>query len=79
MNQPKRFRKDPLPDAEVVELLENVLASARRGFVRSVAIVAVNPVNLTEVAQAGDVGPIRANALLGGLARLNHDLISKAG
>lgn len=79
MSRTKGFRTDPIPDNEVVELLENLLDSARRGYVRSVAIAAVNPVNLTEIAKAGDLGSIRSNALLGGLVRLTHDLIADAG
>lgn len=70
-----RFRTSPVPDTEVIALLETALDAARRGHVRTVAIVTVNPLNLTETAHAGDLGPIRANALLGGIVRAKSSVI----
>ena len=72
-----RFREHPLPDSEVVELLEGLLAGAKLGQVRSLAVVMVNPLQQVEVALAGDLGPIRANALLGGMSRAASTLTSK--
>lgn len=71
------FRATPRPDSEVVQLLEQLLEGARLGRVRSVAVVMVNPLNSTEVATAGDLGPIRANALIGGLTRTVNSLTAK--
>lgn len=71
-----QFRKTPRPDAEVVELLQRLLSAAQHGYVRSVVVVTVNPVQEVERLTAGDLSPIRLNALLGGLAQLKSHIIS---
>ena len=70
-----RFRHSPRPDNDVVDLLERVLASARGGYVRSVAIVAVNPIHQVETAAAGDLSEVRTSVLLGGLSRAANELM----
>jgi hypothetical protein len=72
---PARFRSSPRPEAGVIDMLERVLASARKGYVRSVAIVAVNPVHQVETACAGDLSEVRINVLLGGLTRAANELM----
>lgn len=72
-----RFRSHPRPDDEVVSLLEKVLESARNGYVRSVVIVAVNPVNKAETGIAGDLGEIRSTVLAGGMARASAQIIKE--
>lgn len=73
----QRWKKHPAPDADVVDLLERVLASAKRGFVKSVAIVAVNPIHQVETGAAGDLSEVRTNVLLGGLTRAANELMKQ--
>jgi hypothetical protein len=70
-----RWKRQPKPDAEVLDLLERVLASARKGHVKSVAIVAVNPIHQVDTAAAGDLSEVRTNVLLGGLTRAANELM----
>lgn len=62
------------PDHEVVELLETVLASARKGNVRAVSVVAVNSLNQVESASAGDLSDVRQSVLMSGLITSALDL-----
>ena len=71
------FRVHPIPDREVVDLLERTLAAARLGLVRTIAINVVNPVNETEALLAGDLSLVRSTALLGALVRATTDLASR--
>jgi hypothetical protein len=71
------FRLHPIPNREVIDLLERTLAAARRGEVPCIGIVAVNPVNETESLFAGDLSQIRATVLLGGLVRAKTELANK--
>lgn len=70
-----KFRTHPKPDGDVIDLLERVLASAKHGYVRSVAIVAVNPVHQVETGAAGDLSEVRTSVLLGGLSRAANELM----
>jgi hypothetical protein len=70
-----KFRSHPRPDGDVIDLLERVLASAQKGYVRSVAIVAVNPVHQVETGAAGDLSEVRTSVLLGGLSRAANELM----
>ena len=70
-----KFRTHPKPDGDVIDLLERVLASAQKGYVRSVAIVAVNPVHQVETGAAGDLSEVRTSVLLGGLSRAANELM----
>lgn len=69
------FRSAQKPHAEVVTLLERALYAARQGHIRSVALVAVNPMHEVETATAGDLSEIRAGSLVRGLARVTNELI----
>jgi hypothetical protein len=71
------FRKHPRQDDDVVQLLEQVLSSARKGNVRSIVLVAVDPVNKAEEASAGDLGSIRKTVLLGGLLKVAVGLLKR--
>lgn len=71
------FRRHPRPDDEVVELLEKLLSSARNGYVRSIVLAAVNPVNKVETACTGDLGDVRKTALLGGLLKVAIALMKR--
>jgi hypothetical protein len=77
MTAQARWRKHPKPDADVVDLLERVLVSARKGYVKSVAIVAVNPIHQVETGAAGDLSEVRTNVLLGGLTRAANELMKR--
>ena len=70
-----KFRTHPVPDGDVIDLLERAIASARRGYVRSVAIVLVNPVHQVETGAAGDLSEVRTTVLLGGLTRAANELM----
>jgi hypothetical protein len=70
-----KFRTHPKPDGDVIDLLERVLVSAKHGYVRSVAIVAVNPIHQVETGAAGDLSDVRTSVLLGGLSRAANELM----
>ena len=70
-----KFRTHPKPDGDVIDLLQRVLASAQKGYVRSVAVVAVNPVHQVETGAAGDLSEVRTSVLLGGLSRAANELM----
>lgn len=74
---PDGFRGIQKPEPEVVTLLERVLSSARLGHVRSVALVAVNPVHRVETATAGDLSEVRTSSLVCGLQRITNELIKQ--
>lgn len=71
---PTRFLTCQRPDDDVIELIENVLASARRGNVRTVSVVAVNSINQVETASAGDLSDVRQSVLMSGLITAALDL-----
>lgn len=72
-----RWRKHPVPDGDVIDLLERALASARRGYVKSAALVLVNPIHQVETAAAGDLSEVRTTVLLGGLTRAANELMKR--
>jgi hypothetical protein len=74
MGHPK-FRGHPKPDADVIDLLKRILASAEQGYIKSIAVVAVNPVHQVHTAAAGDLSEVRSNVLLGGLTRAANELM----
>lgn len=70
-----RWQRHPRPEPEVVRLLEQALEAARRGQVRALLIVTVNPLHETENASGGDLGLVGRNVLLGELAQVQHRLL----
>lgn len=72
-----RFRESPKPETDVIDLLERVLCSARKGYIKSVAVVAVNPLHQVETGCAGDLTEVRTNVLLGGLTRAANELMKQ--
>lgn len=66
------------PDPEVVDLLQRMLVAARKGYVKSLAIVAVNQLHQAETGVVGDLSHVRTNAVLGGLARIANELMNSA-
>ena len=73
---PARWRKPPRPDEDVVRALEMALEAARRGHVRSMALVVVNQLHEAETSTAGDLGPVRRTIIVGALSAIAHNLIS---
>ena len=62
-----QWRKSPHPDPEVVAVLKQLLIAAEAGSVRSLAVVAVNPMLEIETATAGITDDVRRRLLAGGL------------
>lgn len=73
----RRWQTHPRADPDVVDFLERVLLSARKGYVKTVAIVAVNPIHQVETGAAGDLSDVRTNVLLGGLTRAANELMKR--
>jgi hypothetical protein len=69
MNVPVQWRKGPRPDPTVIELLNQLTSAARRGQVRAIYIVTVDPLLKTEDFQAGELDDVKRTLLLGGLAQ----------
>lgn len=74
---PEGFRGSQKPQPDVVTLLERVLNAARMGHIRSVALVAVNPIHQVETATAGDLSEVRTSSLVCGLTRVTNELIKQ--
>jgi len=70
-----QWRKAPLPNSEVVEALERALEAARRGHVRTLALVVVNPLHETETVAVGDLGNVGKLVLIGGLSFAANSLL----
>lgn len=62
-----QWKKSPHPDPEVVNVLRQLLAAAQSGSVRSLAVVAINPMLEIETATAGITDSVRKALLSGGL------------
>lgn len=71
----QKFRSHPVPDNEVIDLLERALASARKGYVKSCLVVLADPLHHVETAAAGDLSEVRTNVMLGGLSRAANELM----
>ena len=67
MNVPSQWRKGPRPDPTVIELLDQLSAAARRGQIRALAVVTVDPLLQTEPRHAGDMDNVKKHLLAGGL------------
>ena len=67
MANPIQWKKSPHPDPEVVTTLKQLLRAAEAGSVRSLAVVAVNPMLEIETATAGITDDVRRRLLAGGL------------
>lgn len=71
-----RWPRAPRPDPEVVRLFEQGLDAAKMGLIRTVMIVAVNPVKEVEHASAGDLQSAFRNALFVGLSSAASKLLN---
>lgn len=70
-----RWQRQLRPDSEVVHTLEQALAAARKGQLRAVLIVSINPLRETERVVAGELDPVGRTVLIGALAQAKHDLL----
>lgn len=72
-----QWRRDLKPDPKVMELLDTLVAAAKKGHLRAVAVVTINPHLHVEPAWAGDIDPVRKNLLIGGLTKAAAKLSSE--
>lgn len=70
-----KFRRLPRPDAEVVDLIERILESAKDGRISTIVIVVADRLLNVETAAAGDLSDVRITTLLGGLSRAANKLL----
>jgi hypothetical protein len=66
---PQQWKRGPRPDPTVIELLNQLSVAARRGQIRAIYIVTVDPLLKTEDFLAGDMDDVKRTLLLGGLAQ----------
>jgi hypothetical protein len=74
MTLPAQWKKGPRPDPSVVELLDSLQEAARKGLIRAVAVVAVNPLLEVETTHAGDMDNVKSHLLCGGLVEAAHKI-----
>lgn len=67
MGLPAPWKRGPRPDPSVIELLDNLQLAARKGLIRGVAVVTVNPLLEVETAHAGEMDNVKKHLLIGGL------------
>lgn len=67
MGTPQQWQRNLKPDHSVLELLEGLLAAARKGHLRALAVVAINPLLELEIGHAGDLDNVKRRLLVGGL------------
>jgi hypothetical protein len=72
-----RWARAPRPDPDVIRILEQALGSARKGHVRAVTIVLVNPLHEVESASAAPHATTWRHALIGGLSSAAHKLLKE--
>lgn len=72
---PAQWKKGPRPDPTVVDLLSAALVAARKGQIRAIAIVTVDPLLQTEPHHAGDMDNVKKHLLAGGLIEASHQVL----
>lgn len=72
---PQQWQRDLKPDPSVLELLDKLQAAARRGHIRALAVVVINPLLETEVGSAGGIENVKKHILLGGLWEAGYKLL----
>lgn len=77
MQQPEQWKKGPRPDPSVLELLEALQLAARKGQVRAIAVVTINPLLEVEDHHAGGTDNVKKHLLLGGLSAAAQKLIAE--
>jgi hypothetical protein len=66
---PERWKKGPRPDPDVVELLERLAVAARKGHIRALVVVTLDPLLKVTPECAGDMDNVRSHLLVGGMFR----------
>lgn len=74
MSLPAQWKKGPRPDPSVVELLDSLQLAARKGLIRAVTVVTVNPLLEVETTHAGDLDNVKSHLLCGGLVRAAQNI-----
>lgn len=74
MNLPAQW-KGPRPDPAVIDLLDKLQEAARLGHIRSIAVVALNPLLEVETAHAGGLDNVKKHLLLGGMVVLSAEIL----
>lgn len=64
---PTQWKKGPRPDPTVIDLLEKLIVVARKGQIRAIGVVTVDPLLQTEPHCAGDMDNVKKHLLAGGL------------
>ncbi len=72
---PPAWKRDPRPNSEIVLSLEQALEAAKRGHVRSLVLVTVNPLHEYESVACGDLAGASKTVLIGALSLASHKLI----
>jgi len=63
-----RWQRAPKPSPDVIRVLEQALEAAKRGLVRCVVVVVVNPIHEVEHATGGEHRAGYGHVLIGGLS-----------
>ncbi len=74
MQLPERWKRGPRPDASVIELLESLAIAARKGHIRAISVVTVNPLLEVETAHAGDMDHVKTRLLVAGLVEASRSI-----
>jgi hypothetical protein len=74
MDSPAQWKKGPRPDPSVIEFLAQLQEAARKGHIRSIAVITVNPLLEVENAHAGELDNVKRHLLLGGLIALSRNI-----
>lgn len=74
---PVRELSKPAPSTVVIELLEDLLARARTGYIRAIAYATVNTGRNVSTAFAVEEHGVEEHALVGGLERVKLRLLSR--
>ena len=62
------------PDAEVIAILEQALAAARLGLIKTAVVIVVNPMREAEIAKAGVLDQVNKDVLTGALVRASREI-----
>jgi hypothetical protein len=74
MGTPQQWQRALKPDPGVLELLESLTDAARKGHLRALAVVAINPLLELETAHAGTLDNVKRHLLIGGLTEAAQKL-----
>jgi hypothetical protein len=77
MAMPEKWTRGYRPDPAIVELIEELMAAALRGEIRSIAVVTINPMLELDRTVAGteDETGVRKRLLAAGLIEVSNTLL----